>query len=109
MQASIIEASDRLQRLAEPAPAGAHIETLISNVARKVGLTYSRAKAIWYKEARRIDSTEMDALRAASQAKNNGDDLAALRIEHARLLEQAARLQEILAKMDTRTSREGSS
>ena len=68
MSASL-EASELLKRLAEPAPAGAHIETLIRGVARKVGLSFSRAKALWYREAAVVRSEEMDALRAAARAR----------------------------------------
>ena len=96
MQASIIEASDRLQKLAEPAPAGAHIETLISNVARKVGFTYSRAKAIWYREARRIDSTEMDALRKASREEKLEVEVATARADYAQLVALVRQLQQAL-------------
>jgi cyclic pyranopterin monophosphate synthase len=61
------EASRLLRELAEPAPAGAHIETLIRNVARKLGWSYTRAKGCWYGEARAIRAEEMDALRAATR------------------------------------------
>ena len=48
MSASI-EASDLIKRLCEPAPVGAHIESLIRTAARKAGLSFSRGKAIWYR------------------------------------------------------------
>lgn len=67
------EASDLLRRLAEPAPAGAHIETLIRGVARKVGLSFSRAKALWYREAAIVRAEEMDALRAAARARDEAE------------------------------------
>lgn len=67
------EASELIRRLAEPAPPGAHVETLIRFVARKVGLSFGRAKAVWYREARIIRAEEMDALRAASAARTEAE------------------------------------
>ena len=59
------EAAYWLRRLVEPAPAGSHIETLIRNAARKLGWTYTRAKDVWYGQARTIRAREMDTLRNA--------------------------------------------
>ena len=60
---SIAEASDLIRRAAEPRPVGDSVKAAISRAARKLGLTFSRAKSIWYGEAHRIDANEMDALR----------------------------------------------
>lgn len=59
------EASALLRELAQPAPAGAHIDVLIRKAARRVGFSFGRARSLWYELARRIDSDEMDALRRA--------------------------------------------
>jgi hypothetical protein len=90
------EASEIMRGLAEPAPAGAHIETLIRNVARKVGFTFVRAKAIWYREARLIRAEEMDALRTAS--KKRGSEVVRLQYEYAAIIQRIKRLEEALGQ-----------
>ena len=49
-----------LRQVAEPK---GKTKATIAFIARKLGWKQSRAKAIWYGEARRIDVPEMDALR----------------------------------------------
>jgi hypothetical protein len=90
MSASL-EASELLKRLAEPAPAGAHIETLIRSVARKVGLSFSRAKALWYREAAVVRSEEMDALRAAARARGEAEGV--VRREYQELIARIEQLE----------------
>lgn len=60
---SAAEAAELIRRAAEPRPIGDSVKSAISRAARKLNLTFSRAKRIWYGEAHRIDATEMDALR----------------------------------------------
>ena len=90
MSASL-EASELLKRLAEPAPVGAHIETLIRSVARKVGLSFSRAKALWYREAAVVRSEEMDALRAAARARSEAEGV--VRQEYQELISRIEQLE----------------
>ena len=45
--------------------AGATIGERIRTTARKLGWDFSRTRDVWYEQARRIDATEMDQLRAA--------------------------------------------
>ncbi len=114
MSASV-EASVLIKELASPAPAGAHVETLIRNVARRLGWSQSRARDVWYRNARRIDAEEIDALRKAARERAAGaagrgtdeqhedgrtepeyvrrieDRLVALEAELARLSERMAR------------------
>ena len=96
------EASHLLKAVAGPAPAGAHIATLIRAAARRAGFSYSRAKALWYGEARLVRACEMDRLRAlASPERGRPDALernvanayadALAKIESARALLDAAR------------------
>lgn len=61
-------ASHLAKRCSEPCPAGDHVKTAIARVAERTGITYGRARDIWYGEARRIESWEMDALRTAADA-----------------------------------------
>lgn len=91
------EASELMRRLAEPAPVGAHIETLIRNVARKAGLTFSRAQSIWYGNARLIRAEEMDALRLASQQKA-GNELAAFQSDYATVVARISALERALSQ-----------
>lgn len=90
------EASTLLKQLAEPAPAGAHIETLIRGVARKVGLSFSRAKALWYREAAVVRSEEMDALRVAARARDEAEG--ALRREYQAVLSRIEAIERRLAE-----------
>ena len=101
MSASL-EASELLKRLAEPAPVGAHIETLIRGVARKVGLSFSRAKALWYREAAIVRSEEMDALRAAAQARGEAEGV--VRREYQELI---ARIEQLERRLDAPASNVG--
>jgi hypothetical protein len=95
MSASV-EASELLKRLAEPAPAGAHIETLIRSVARKVGLSFSRTKALWYREAAVVRSEEMDALRALDRTRDEAEG--ELRREYQELIARIEQLEHGLAE-----------
>jgi len=61
--ADVTEASELLREHASPVQPGELIAHQIRRAARKAGLTASRAKAIWYGEARKITAHEMDALR----------------------------------------------
>ena len=91
-----VEASELMRRLAEPAPAGAHIETLIRNAARRVGLSFSRARDIWYGNARRIDADEMDRLRGAVAEHYRGQEIE-LRFRYEVLAREIEFLRERLA------------
>jgi len=61
--ADVMAASDLLRRAATPVRPGELIAHQIRRAARKVGITESRAKSIWYREARAIRAHEIDALR----------------------------------------------
>ena len=60
---SVAEASTLLRRIAEPRPVGDSVKAAIARTAQRCGLSYVRCKEIWYANARRIDSREMDRLR----------------------------------------------
>lgn len=55
------EAALMLRQVAEPR---GNIKATIASAARKFGWSQSRTKAIWYREARRIDGHEILALQA---------------------------------------------
>lgn len=76
---SVSEASLLLRRAAEPRGIGDSVKSAIRRAANKIGFTYSRAKDIWYANARRIDADEMDALRREAKKQAATYD----RIAHA--------------------------
>lgn len=69
------QASIMLREIAEPRPIGDTIKSAITRAARAVSahasepMTYARAENVWRGEARRIDAAEMDAIRAAHEAR----------------------------------------
>jgi hypothetical protein len=62
------EASDLLRTLALPAVPGERVAAAISRAAARAGLTFNRARSIWYAEARAILAEEMDQLRMRASA-----------------------------------------
>lgn len=61
------EAGDLVRRVAEPRPIGDSVKQAIARAARRLRWSITRTKAIWYAEARRIDASEMDQLRALAR------------------------------------------
>lgn len=69
--ARIEAARDEAANLIRLAAAGAYASEIgiqIARAASRLGWTYRRAEDIWRREARRIDSWEMDMLRALTRA-----------------------------------------
>lgn len=60
---SVCEAAVLIRKAAEPRPVGDSIKSAIRRAALRLGFSPTRAKDIWYEDARRIDASEMDALR----------------------------------------------
>jgi hypothetical protein len=67
------EAAQLIQLLArlnaEPLAQREKITTWIATTAEQLEFDRTRAEAIWWKEARRVDAWEMDALRAAVRTR----------------------------------------
>ncbi len=73
------EASDLLHELAEPYPPGDRIKASIWRAVKRVSIElvshgcnameYDRGRRIWYRQARRIEAFELDALRRAAIAR----------------------------------------
>jgi hypothetical protein len=59
----VSEAAILIRRVAEPRPVGDSVKAAIRRAAQALGFSFSRTKDIWYGDARRIDVSEMDALR----------------------------------------------
>jgi hypothetical protein len=57
------EAAVLARRCSEPCPAGDYVKAAVGRAAERAGINYRRMRDIWYGDARRIDSWEMDALR----------------------------------------------
>lgn len=68
VSALALETRQALRGLA-PAQEGDRIKTRISRAARTVGLPYWRTFDLWYGKARRIEAHELEAIRAARDAK----------------------------------------
>jgi hypothetical protein len=64
---SIDEAQTLIRRCAEPRPAGDIVKAAIRRASLQLQMPFARVKAIWYGDARRIDSEEMDRLRRGAE------------------------------------------
>ena len=73
---AIAEAQALVRRCAEPCPAGSNIKGAIRQASKRTGMPYSRAKSIWYGEARRIEAAEMDQLRRGAESAKLAQALA---------------------------------
>lgn len=103
--ALVLEASQRLHRLAEPIPAGDKVKAQISRAARAAGLSYWRAFDLWYGKARRIDAHELDAIRSAEAERaqrsgNRAHELKAVAEELEAIAKRLARLGSTEARSD---------
>lgn len=63
IMSSVSEASFLIRQVAEPRPVGDSIKAAIGRAAERLQWPWVRVKKIWYAEAQRIDSQEMDELR----------------------------------------------
>jgi hypothetical protein len=64
---AIAEAQALVRQCAEPCPAGTNIKGAIRTASKRIGMPYSRARDIWYGDARRIEAAEMDRLRRGAE------------------------------------------
>jgi hypothetical protein len=64
---SIAEAQTLVKRCAEPRPVGDQVKAAIHRASRRLKLPFNRARDMWYGDAKRIDSEEMDRLRTAAE------------------------------------------
>jgi hypothetical protein len=78
------------------------VKEWIAVTARRLGWPYSRAKAVWYEDARRIDAKEMDALRSAIRAR----ETRILANDFRTQVDRIARLKAALAVVDEEFHRE---
>jgi hypothetical protein len=94
---AVAEAQTLIHRVVGPRGSDDSVKAMIAKAARRVGITYERAKAIWYREARVIRAEEMDRLRTL--AAESPDEEAA-RNEFAELTARINRLECLLGTTD---------
>ena len=75
---SIDEARALIRQCAEPFEAGELVKEAIFRASRRLEMPLSRARDIWYGDARRIDANEMDRLRRGAEEAELARALAAL-------------------------------
>jgi len=75
---SIDEARALIRQCAEPCKAGELVKEAIFRASRRLEMPLSRARDIWYGDARRIDANEMDRLRRGAEEAELARGLAAL-------------------------------
>ena len=75
---SIDEAQTLIRQCAEPRPAGDPVKAAIRRASLKLQMPFVRVRAIWYGEARRIDSEEMDRLRRGAEKAELAQAVAAI-------------------------------
>ena len=75
---SIDEARALIRQCAEPCKAGELVKEAIFRASRRLEMPLSRARDIWYGDARRIDANEMDRLRRGAEEAGLARALAAL-------------------------------
>lgn len=93
-----IECAGRLLRLAAGVRMpGEGVKSTVARAARATGFSYTRARDIWYGDARRIDASEMDALRRLERER--AEKLRAIHREKLSAIEQLAALR---ARLQTR-------
>jgi len=73
-EAARTEAAALLQAIAAPRGMGETIGACIRRTAGKLGWPYRRTEDIWRREARRIESFEMDILRREAAERSNPDN-----------------------------------
>lgn len=96
-KSSEISDAMRLVRLAaEPRIVGDSIKAAVNRAARTLGFTPTRTRDLWHGNARRIDSREMDALRAVERRQN----LRFLESGYRKHVEQLAALRARLQSRD---------
>lgn len=92
-----------IHQVAEPRPAGDSVKAAVGRAARRLGMGITRARSIWYGEARRIESSEMDTMRRVARDRAAHEQHAMATVCHARELLVAMR--EALAAVDTHANR----
>jgi hypothetical protein len=94
-----VEASHLIRFAADPRPSGDSVKGAITRAARRLGIGYERAKSLWYAEARRVDASEMDRLRAVAAERQRKQEEAAVHA-HRQLVDRISIIEARLAQID---------
>jgi hypothetical protein len=84
---SIDEAQTFVRRCAEPRLPGDSVKAAIRCASRRLGLSFTRTRDIWYGDARRIDAAEMDRLRQAAENAEFAQAIVGIEVLRNRMLE----------------------
>ena len=82
----IDEAMIVVRRCAEPRPAGDSVKAAIRRASKRLEISFSRTREIWYGDARRIDAAEMDRLRRGVEDTEIAQAVAAMEFLSEKLL-----------------------
>ncbi|NOJ43310.1 hypothetical protein [Bradyrhizobium australiense] len=96
---AIAEAQALVRQCAEPCPAGTNIKGAIRKASKHIGMPYSRARNIWYGEARRIEAAEMDQLRRGAEIAGIAQAVAGVEILRGMLASRFPDADRILAEL----------
>lgn len=88
----LAEAAIGLRRLAEPIPAGDRVKSQIARAAKAAKLSITRASDLWYGKARRVDPSELEAIRNAQSKRRPADELRAIAADLEAIAERAAKV-----------------
>ena len=95
--------SEMREAVKEAMPPGERIQRGLETAARRLGITYSRAWALWYGKARRVDAHEADNVRRRL-VQQRVREVARLRARIEELEHQIARDQEGVGQLATPTT-----
>ena len=84
---SIDEAQTLVRRCAEPRLPGDSVKAAIRCASRRLGLSFTRTRDLWYGDARRIDAAEMDRLRQGAEDAEFAHAVAGIEVLRKRMLE----------------------
>jgi hypothetical protein len=77
------------------------VKAAIRRASRRLGLPFSRARDIWYGDARRIDAEEMDKLRQEAEKAALAQAIVAIEFLKSKLLKTPALgSQEMITNLD---------
>lgn len=91
--AADVETAAKLIRVVSP-PVEGGIQARIIYAARRLKWEYSRAKAVWYGEARVIAAHEMRVLEMIAEARQERKEA---RLSHAEIIDRLSRLEGAIA------------
>lgn len=94
-KASEVSEAMRLVKLAAD-PVGDNVKAAIVRAANSLGWSFTRTRDVWYGDARRIDSHEMDGLRAVERRR----DANLVAIDMRKHIAQVAALRARLCSLD---------